>query len=374
MQSSVLLGAAERVRTLAVHRGAIWIWPGIALTYRCGTEVVPVSSEVIGFWITRLHGPEALYKEISSAVSSAACLLKAGDEIGAQGALDRLRLTVLSADGVALMRALSDELGIEALDLQVRAGPRTWNAREIALHCSLIKEHAEAARILAKGGAGPWDEAKHPRWPPGAPESQGGRFAPGAESGGSSTKPPDAAELLQTGRSIGRLPGPPNRPNAKPLGRFAYAAVKEISRWAQAALELGEERLVHNLILIVEAIQWLNGKPDNYSDEIKASLDEPKTLKELQDAVDDPKPGYQVHHIVEQTAAENDGFSRTEIDARNNLVRIPAMKHREISGWYQTGNKDFSGLSPREYLRGKDLNERYKAGIQALVKFGVLKP
>jgi len=80
------------------------------------------------------------------------------------------------------------------------------------------------------------------------------------------------------------------------------------------------------------------------------------------------------HHIVEQTAAENDGFSRTEIDARNNLVRIPAMKHREISGWYQTGNKDFSGLTPREYLRGKDWNERYKVGIQALVKFGVLKP
>ncbi len=122
---------------------------------------------------------------------------------------------------------------------------------------------------------------KHPRWPAGAPESQGGRFAPGDGSGGFSisTEPPEAAPLLQTGRSVGRLPGPPKIPDLRPLGRLAYATVKDISRWAQAALELGEVHLVHNLLLGIEAIQWLNGKPGNHSDEIKASLDEPKTLK-----------------------------------------------------------------------------------------------
>jgi hypothetical protein len=160
----------------------------------------------------------------------------------------------------------------------------------------------------------------------------------------------------------------------KPLGRLAYAAVKEISRWARAGLALGEEVQVHNLLLTIEAIQWLNGKPDNYSDEIKASLDEPKTLKELHDAVDDPKPGYQIHHIAEQKAAEDDDFSRKEIDARDNLVRIPAMKHREITTWYQTPNKDFGWLSPREYLRGKDWKTRHNLGIEKLIDFGVLKP
>jgi len=52
-----------------------------------------------------------------------------------------------------------------------------------------------------------------------------------------------------------------------------------------------------------------------------------------------PKRGYDVHHIVEQTAAERDGFSRREIDAPGNLVSIPRMKHWEINGWYARPNE-----------------------------------
>ncbi|WP_152428534.1 hypothetical protein [Methyloferula stellata] len=370
MNSLPFCGTRDRIRTLVACNGVVWVWPGIPLTIRRGTEIVPIAGEIINFWITRLHGPDALYVDSLSTVSRAARVLTMGDAVKAQHILDALKLTALSADGAVLMKVVAGELGMAAMNLPVHAGPRTWNVRDIALHCLLFKDHVEAARTLAKGGGGPWDEAKHPRWQRGAPDSQGGRFAPGTESGGFSTELPDAAEPLQTGRSVWRF----KISNVRPLGRLAYAAVKEISRWAQAALELGEKIEVHNLLLTVEAIQWLNGKPDYYSDKIKASLDEPKMLKELQDAVDDPKPGYEIHHIVEQKGAEDDGFSREEIDARSNLVRIPAMKHREITGWYQTGNKDFGGLSPREYLRGKDWDKRDKVGIQALIKFGVLKP
>jgi hypothetical protein len=56
------LGARERSRTLVAQDGAIWIWPGILLTLKRGGEIVPVSDEIIRFWITRLHGPNALYK------------------------------------------------------------------------------------------------------------------------------------------------------------------------------------------------------------------------------------------------------------------------------------------------------------------------
>ena len=211
---------------LAVHRDAIWIWPGILLSQRRGGEIVPVDGDVINFWITRLHGPDALYTDSLSTLSRAACALTIGDAVKAQHILDALKLTALSADGAALMRAVAGELGIAAMNLPVRDGPRTWNARDIALHCLLFQEHVEAARILAKGGAGPWDEAKHPRWQRGAPDSQGGRFAPAAELGGVSTEP-SVAEPLQTGRSVGRLPGPPNIPGMKPLARLAYATVKE---------------------------------------------------------------------------------------------------------------------------------------------------
>lgn len=57
-----------------------------------------------------------------------------------------------------------------------------------------------------------------------------------------------------------------------------------------------------------------------------------------------------------------------------NLVRIPTFKHREITAWYMKGNDDYGGLSPREYLRDKDWNMRRRVGLDALIRFGVLKP
>ncbi len=107
---------------------------------------------------------------------------------------------------------------------------------------------------------------------------------------------------------------------------------------------------------------------------IQAYVDPPKTLEELQDAVSTPSRGYDIHHIVEQTPAEQDGFSRSLIDSRDNLVRIPTLKHWQINSWYQTLNDDYGGLSPREYLRGKTWGERSKVGRDALVRYGILKP
>jgi hypothetical protein len=57
----------ERTRTLVVCLGSIWVWPGIALSMRRGGEIVPVAAETIRFWITQLHGPDALYKELMPA-------------------------------------------------------------------------------------------------------------------------------------------------------------------------------------------------------------------------------------------------------------------------------------------------------------------
>lgn len=174
----------ERARTLVAKAGAVWIWPGIPLTARQGTAIVPISAEAIRFWVSRLHGPEALDKDILGAASRAARCLTLGDDFGAQRALDALRLTELSRDGAALMRAIADHLDIDALDVPLRAGPRTWAARDIAIHLPFFKRYFEAGQLLAKGII-PFDESKHPRWPAGAPESQGGQFAPGDASGAS---------------------------------------------------------------------------------------------------------------------------------------------------------------------------------------------
>lgn len=119
-----------------------------------------------------------------------------------------------------------------------------------------------------------------------------------------------------------------------------------------------------------ETASWLYDKYPY----IKAYLDGPKPLDELQGDVGKPEKGYEVHHIVEQTAAAREGYSQEDIDAPDNLVRISTLKHWEITGWYMRGNERYGGLSPREYLREKDWDERRQVGLDSLIEAGVLKP
>jgi hypothetical protein len=102
--------------------------------------------------------------------------------------------------------------------------------------------------------------------------------------------------------------------------------------------------------------------------------DPPRSLENLQTAADIWRPGTDRHHIVEQTSAEEDGFPRSVIDSPENLVRIPRLKHYEITGWYQKPNADYGGQTPRDYLRGRSWAVRYAVGLDALKRFGVLKP
>jgi hypothetical protein len=138
---------AARTRTLLARAGGVWMWPGIALTERRGAASVPIAAEVARFWITRLHGPEAIDSAVLRCPAIAAQKLSDGDEAGAQQALDASGLTRLSPDGVALARAIAGSLGIGPLDLPRADGPRLWRAEDIAAHLPLFKDHAS---LLAK--------------------------------------------------------------------------------------------------------------------------------------------------------------------------------------------------------------------------------
>lgn len=91
---------------------------------------------------------------------------------------------------------------------------------------------------------------------------------------------------------------------------------------------------------------------DHARDRIIAYQDEPKYLDQLRRAVAEPKPGHDIHHIVEQTPARRDGFAGERIEDWRNLVRIPTYRHWQITGWYGKPNRDFGGQSPWDYLRG----------------------
>jgi len=160
-------------------------------------------------------------------------------------------------------------------------------------------------------------------------------------------------------------PPPPIIPRERPpTASEHYDIARATARWLAQRWVAQEQRHV------VEAPNWFL----EYEPSVQAYLDPPKTLQELQQAVSTPKPGYDIHHIVEKTSTEQDRFPRDMINAPENLVLISRFKHWEITGWYMTRNKDYDGLPPRDYLRGKDWDERTRVGLRALIQHGVLKP
>jgi hypothetical protein len=197
-----------------------------------------------------------------------------------------------------------------------------------------------------------------PRVPAGNPD--GGQWT---DSGGSGqTVSPPAKPLM---RLAGEPPTndlpevPQTRP---PRAPERNKIIKSLARW------LG--RYGGALGKVIELGHWLY----EYDSVIKASLDPPKSLQELQDAVSMPENGYHIHHIVERGPAAQDDYPREMIDGRENLVRIPKLKHEDITAWYQTKNPRFGDLSPRDYLRGRSWEERRDLGLEALRDFGVLSP
>ena len=251
--------------------------------------------------------------------------------------------------------------------LQLR---REWDELklEIAASRTAARREAKAARIVLEKL---WHDLQHSAeqkagFNPDQPRDDLGKWT---DAGGDKEHAEDAGkdgEAVPTRiRLAGEIPtnDPPEIPKDRPsTSEQRTAAIKEAARW------LG--RFGGPLAKIAGAAYWLY----QYDAQITASLDPPKSLDELQQAVASPKAGYEIHHIVEQTPAEQDGYRRSLIDGPENLVRIPTLKHREITAWYQTKNDQFDGLSPREYLRGKTWDERTRVGLGALIDRGVLKP
>ena len=355
----------DRPRTLLARGGAVWMWPGIPLTLRKGAAIEPIDIAILRFWVTRLHGPEGLDIPLAAVIGRAAEHLVMGNEVAAQRALDTGGFDRLSVDGAALMRRVAMKLGIGVVDLPLRAGPMTWDGRVIESHLPLFELYGEAAVLLAKA----WDESKHPRWQAGMRD--GGQFRSADGSGNASLAEGRSSSDGYSGNDEPPLEEPPHAPQIEPP-KARYALIKQIGRWMVQAVAAGADKTVKDFMFKLEMLEWITRLA--YDRQLWANLDPPKTIQELQDAVSNPKPGYQIHHIVEQDAAERDGFPRSQIDAPDNLVLVPAMKHREITSWYMTPNKDFMGLSPREFLHGRSWEVRREVGLWALQDAKVLEP
>lgn len=173
-----------------------------------------------------------------------------------------------------------------------------------------------------------------------------------------------------------RLPIPAERPAT---AKDRYAVVRRTAEWLRRAAALGAlaapEPRVKAILLTIEGTAWLV----EYLPEIRSYyLDGPKSLQELQDAVDDPQPGYEIHHIVEgQYGSINPGRNSVRfgerLESRENLVRIPKWSHIDINSWYSRRNPQFGGISPRDYLRERSWEEQYSIGVRTLRDAGALE-
>lgn len=208
-----------------------------------------------------------------------------------------------------------------------------------------MRRYDRAFRFALKAGYRP-DQPRLPKGNPG-----GGQWT--AEGGGSGDPKPGKEESPDKPGNSGERP---------PTSRERASILREVARRIQ--------QTGRTIEFFARAAKWIQV----YSADVTAYNDPPKSLEELQRAASTQAPGYDIHHIVEQTPAEQDGFTREAIDDPANLVRVPRLKHQEINAWYQTKSREFGGLSPREYLSGRSWEVRRAVGLQALRDRGVLKP
>jgi len=179
---------------------------------------------------------------------------------------------------------------------------------------------------------------------------------------------PGGGRWTDTGMSSGRIrlagdiptgDSPETPKERPPNSRERTSFAKVVARMLGPAATVAE---------IAKIGAWLTA----YAPSIQSYSDPPKSLEELQQAASTPAPGYDIHHIIERN--QEDRFTREAINSPDNLVRIPRLKHHEINAWYQTESPDYGGLSPREYLNGRNWDVQRAVGLEALRKTGVLKP
>lgn len=222
-------------------------------------------------------------------------------------------------------------------------------------------------------------DPNQPRVPAGNPD--GGQWTDGsgdgASSGGSdedrgSSSNRQPSNVVLASFTPGSDDEPPRVPKERPLTSRARTRVyKELASWiARGVVKEVVGRRVTALLTILDEAGWLEPAIDS----IRTFADPPKSLEELQQDVYTPAPGYDVHHVVEQTSALRDGFPPSRVNAPENLVRVPRLKHWMVTGWYMIPNEDYGWMPPRQYLRGKAWEERVRVGHEALMEAGVLKP
>lgn len=373
--------APAHPRLLVVKASTIWLWPGVALTEQYGSTIRAIEPDALRFWLGMLLGPEIIGMPVPNAIARAAEYLTAGDTESAQHCLDRATTRTLSPEGAMLAAAVAARIGLIVPEMAVNPRMPLWDRDFVAHLAPLYDRFAEVAEWLDKASG--WDPNLHPRWPKGSTDGGPGQFKPIGKptvpSGPSFRPDPNR-------RGIGHNGGPPLFDDVPPVPpedpgpSYRWPIIKAVAKWAaqRAAILAGEDAVGGPIGPLLNAAQvaiWIY----EYYPYIRAYSDPPRSLDELEEAAQGPaRKGYEVHHIVWQESGSLNDVSREKIDAPENLVSIPTLRHWELSSWYQTPNENFldadgSPMTPRKYLAGKGYAERRRVGLIGLQALGILE-
>lgn len=162
----------------------------------------------------------------------------------------------------------------------------------------------------------------------------------------------------------------PTVPSIRPASNgVRLRLARTIAMWAFRVIRFGMPSAVSLVFDAIDVAHWLV----EFYPYIRSYLDEPKSLQELRADANARRKGYDLHHIVEQSAARAAGFPESLIEGPENLVWVPTFKHWQVTQWFMLPNEGYGGLPPRNYLVGKNWAERRRVGIDALKTNGIIK-
>lgn len=128
-----------------------------------------------------------------------------------------------------------------------------------------------------------------------------------------------------------------------------------------------------DLVLLKERFEQVTWAYVELWPSVKSYVDPPQSPESLQRSHLRSEAGYEDHHNVEKAAAARDGFPRSMIKSRTNVLRIPKFKHWEVTGEFMVVRKELGNKSYRQYLEGKSWQERERIGHEILRKNGIMK-
>jgi hypothetical protein len=240
---------------------------------------------------------------------------------------------------------------------------------------------------FAPRDAGWWkgesDEDKHPHWPAGAPDSQGGEF-----------RPKDGDPSGANDEQKARLKAQVARRAAREAIRIKIMAALRMAALAVTNIIPGVGE-ADDALIVADAIRTLaelHGLETETAAALAFVAHAPYSLDELRVTSDyetfssarafakdvqvkrfgPAGDGYQYHHIVGQGGDNGENIPAEELHNTENMISIPTLVHEAITAKMNENYGD-TGMTVREWLQTQPYEVQRAKGIEIMRDLGIVR-